>query len=309
MNEHLAELFRQQKIIRDRVRGVFYKQFAGIYLYGRPGTSKTHTVLETLKTLRASYAYNNGHLTSRGLFELIDNNSGRVIVMDDLATIFKNEISTALLMGALGNRNGGAGVREVVYQKAGIREVVKFTGGIIGISNLALNDHTKEIRRALNDRVFTINYDPTDKQLLALMEHIAGKGHSGLTVEECFTVLYFLMKEMEDLNIRPSIRMFVDKALKDFALWKMGNTETHWQDLVRSSIQEAVIELTEPTNDLSKKEETEAELRIAQQIYQRFDKPEQVKEWVKQTEKSQATYYRRIKTLKSDGHLKEKEMV
>ena len=307
MNEDLEKLFDRQKIIRDRVRGVFHKQFTGLYLYGRPGTSKTHTVLDTLDELGADYNYNNGHLTSRGLFELLKENHDRVNVLDDVSSILKNETSTGILLGALGNRNGGAGDRVVTYQKAGVREEIKFSGGIIAISNLALNEHTKALRQALNDRVFTIRYEPSDPQMLALMEDIAGMGHSGLTAKECFTVLHFLTPEIKEQNIRPTIRMFVDKALKDFALWKDGNTETHWKDLVRSSVQEAVIELEHPTNDLSKKEETEAELRIALRIYQSYEKDEQVKEWIEKTGKSQASYYRRTKKLKSEGLLEKKE--
>lgn len=304
MNTDLAELFRQQKIIKDRVRGVFYQQLTGMYLHGRPGTSKTHTVLETLDNLLAPYAYSNGHVTPRGLFELIADNCDRVIVMDDLSSIFNQPIAMQILLGALGNRNGGEEKRKVIYQKAKSREVITFTGGIVGISNLALNDHTKEIRRALADRVQTMSYDPTDEQILALMSHIAKQGTPELTAEECYTVMHFMIGQMKGRDLRPTIRMFVDKALKDYTLWKMGKTETHWQDLVISSLEQQVVELTMDTNDLSKTEEIEAQMRLALQIHQTIEtKEERITVWFDQTGKSQPTYYRRIQALQKEGEL------
>ena len=55
--DHYEALQRQLSVIRDRVRGVFYGETNGLYLFGRPGTAKTHTVRVTLETLAASYDY------------------------------------------------------------------------------------------------------------------------------------------------------------------------------------------------------------------------------------------------------------
>ncbi len=86
--DHYEELQRQLSVIRDRVRGVFYQQTNGLYLFGRPGTSKTHTVRVTLETLAAPYDYHRGHITPIGLFDLIATNRDRTIVLDDVASIF-----------------------------------------------------------------------------------------------------------------------------------------------------------------------------------------------------------------------------
>ena len=45
-DNHYEELLRQMKVIKDRVRGVVYGQSNGVYLHGRPGTSKTYMVGE-----------------------------------------------------------------------------------------------------------------------------------------------------------------------------------------------------------------------------------------------------------------------
>lgn len=45
----LADLGRRQAIVRDNVRGVARQYATGLYLFGRPGTAKTHTVRRVLE--------------------------------------------------------------------------------------------------------------------------------------------------------------------------------------------------------------------------------------------------------------------
>ena len=78
----LIDLDKQQSLIRDRVRQVAKGNANGMYLHGRPGISKTYLVRQTLDDLRVRYAYDNGHLTPGGLFDLIAVNSKNVIVLD-----------------------------------------------------------------------------------------------------------------------------------------------------------------------------------------------------------------------------------
>lgn len=108
----LAELTRRQAIVRDYVRGVARQYDTGLYLFGRPGTAKTHTVRSILeKEIREIYAYQRGHLTPVGLFELIAEHPDEVIVLDDLVTIFRSDIALQILLSALEARQA-AGQRE-----------------------------------------------------------------------------------------------------------------------------------------------------------------------------------------------------
>jgi hypothetical protein len=303
-NGHYDELMRQIKVVKDRVRGVVHGKCNGMYLHGRSGTSKTYTVCTTLETLAVSYAYSNGHLTPIGLFDLISENRDRVIVLDDVSSLFNQPIALQLLLAALGNRHDGTGVRYVRYKTARGDEIVDFTGGIICISNLALQGHHAEILRALNDRVYVISYEPSDEQILALLEHLASQGIDGIPPQECQMVCNFLVTQCRELSIKPSVRLFVDKAMKDYQLHQMGHTETHWQDLVLSNLKQQLIELRHPTNDLSRTEQTEAERRIALSIYLSFQtKDERIEQWRARTGKSQPAFYRRIKELKELGRL------
>lgn len=111
-NEHLASFEKQLKVVKDRVRGIVYGQTNGLYLCGRPGTSKTFTVRSTLDSLLdVPYAYSTGHLTPLGLFDLISENRDRVIVLDDVSAILQERVALQLLLASLGNPHDGSNSR------------------------------------------------------------------------------------------------------------------------------------------------------------------------------------------------------
>ena len=54
----LADLKGRQAIVRDYVRAVARQYANGLYLFGRPGTAKTHTVKAVLdREIREIYGY------------------------------------------------------------------------------------------------------------------------------------------------------------------------------------------------------------------------------------------------------------
>jgi hypothetical protein len=100
------------------------------------------------------------------------------------------------------------------------------------------------------------------------------------------------------------VRLFVDKAMRDFELSEAGLTETHWKDLVCSNLEQQLIELKHPTNDLSRAEQIAAERRIALDVLLTFEtKAERIEQWKNRTGKSQAAFYRRVKELRVKGQL------
>src|SRR5947209_6874764 len=79
----LQELHRRQSVVRDYVRAVARQYAAGFYLYGPPGTAKTHTVRSVLENeVRDIYAYQRGHVTPLGLFEVLKDHRDEVTVLD-----------------------------------------------------------------------------------------------------------------------------------------------------------------------------------------------------------------------------------
>jgi hypothetical protein len=207
-------------------------------------------------------------------------------------------------MAALGSRHDESSFRLVRYKTAKGDVVVEFTGGIICISNLPLDGHHHDILSALNDRVFVINFEPSDAQIIALIEELASQGVAGVTPKKCQMVCRFLINECMVRDIRPTVRLFVDKAINDFRLHQMGASETHWKDLIVSNLEQQLVELQHPTNDLTRAEKIEAERRIALDCHLQFEsRAERVEQWKDRTGKSQPAFYRRIAELKKEGLL------
>lgn len=306
-SSHYDELMRNLKIVKDRVRGVVHGQATGLYLHGRPGTSKTYTVCTTLEALGASYVQNSGHLTPIGLVDLLADNLDRVIVLDDVSAIFNQPVALQILLAALGNPHDGSSVRLVKHRTAKDDKVVAFSGGIICLSNLALDGHHNEVLAAIRDRIHVIHYEPTEDQITALILHMCEDGVGGLAPEDATMVANHLIELSKLKGIRLSVRLFAHKAIKDYQLWASGKSETHWQDLVRSSVEQQLIELQHGTRDLSRDERTEAERRIALDVCLRHgSREERVEAWTERTGKSQAAFYRRKKELEKEGVLPSK---
>ena len=301
-DDPLAQLIEQQKIIKDRVRGVAYGVATGLYLYGRPGTAKRYTVRETLDRLQTPYEYLNGYLTPAALFNVIEANSAKTIVLDDVSSVFCQPIAMQILLAALGRGRGGE--RIVSYETFKGRREARFRGGIIAISNLPLAGHQRETLTALKDRVNVIHYDPTDEQMAALILDIASKGVGTVEPPKALMVARYLLQECKKRGIRPSVRLFVDKAIKDYELWSTGRCETDWRDLVVSNLQQQLIDLQHETRDVSRQEAKESEQRIAGEIFASVeDRTARAVEWKSRTGKSEKSFYRRVKELKAAGVL------
>jgi len=294
----LESLRRKQSLIKDRIRAVVHQQSNGVYLHGRPGVSKTYLVKTTLETLGQRYAYSNGHLTPVGLFELIEANPQSVIVLDDVTMIFGQPKALQILLAALGTSHDGSRTRTIRYKTAKTDRVVFFEGSIVAISNLSLGEHNDHVLQAVQDRVHVMSYEPTDDEIEAQIYEIAGTSPRSTPTDKAIEVASFLLDECRSIGIRPSLRLFVDKALADFKLWQDGNSESHWHDLVRSSVRQMVIPQQHGLRDMSRKDQMAAERKLVAEICATYcSRPERLEAWKHRTGKSQSAFYRHFREL------------
>jgi len=303
-NPALEELHKLQSLIKDRIRSVVHGEAHGMYLHGRPGSSKTRLVCSTLDALGARSAYSLGHVTPIGLFELLATHPDQIIVLDDVSSLFKQPVALQILLAALGSPHDGSRTRTIRHKTNRGDTAVPFTGGIIAISNLPLRGHNPEVLAALTDRVYVVGYEPTDDQLCAQIMDIAAKGPKGVSPENARMVAAYVLQECKRLEIRPSLRTYVDKALPDFRLWESQRSESHWKDLVLSSLQQSAVMPQLEQRDLGRAERTEAERRVARSVYLEYpSRQERVDAWKDRTGKSQAAFYRRIEELRKTNDL------
>ena len=294
----LEELNRRLSVVRDRVRGVALRHHNGFYLFGPAGCAKTYTVIKTLVEEDCPYHYHDGHLTPMGLFDLLAEQHDRVIVLDDVSEIFAQKIALQILLAALGNQPDEAGVRIVKYRRRGVEETIRFEGGIIMVSNLELD--SGPVLKALKSRVHYLRYTPSDEQIAAMMRAIAAKGWRTLAPQECMEVADFLIAESTRLGSRLDLRHLVDKAFPDFLQFANGDAETHWKDLIRTTLEEQLVELkhTAPAGKLSRAETKVQEQALVREIVAQYEtKEDRVAAWMEQTTKSERAFYRRLEEV------------
>jgi hypothetical protein len=301
----VTELDRRQAIVRDYVRGVARSYATGLYLFGRPGTSKTHTVRAVLEgEIREPYTYQRGHLTPMGLFELIADQPDAVIVLDDLGAVLKSDVALQILLSALEHPTSRDRSRVVKYRRQGREERAVFRGGIVCISNKELHDD--ELLGAFKSRVHTLNYDPTDAQLGALMLDIADRGwpsgsiNPEINPESARTVTHYLIGEMLRLSCPFDLRLLVNKALPDYQQWKDGEAESDWRDLITASIEQHLVAVRhsaeQPVSREARKDEEHA---IVQEIVRDHpSRDERVRVWMERTGKSERAFYRRLAEMR-----------
>jgi len=288
-------------VVRDRVRGVAIGLHVGLYLYGRPGTGKTRTVLTTLADAEARCHYHRGHATPMGLFDLLAEHHRSVIVLDDVAGLLTQNVAVQLLLAALGHGDG-FGTRVVKYQRQGRRETVHFEGRLICVSNPPIRE--TPLLQTLKSRMHCLEFNPSDDELAALMRQIACAGWPAdkpiLPPATCVEVAEFVIEESRRLGCRLDLRALVEKALPDRAQFDAGQTECHWRDLVVSMLQQRAMDLRHPLrcNGQIRQPRKEAECQVVQDILATYlTRSEQLAAWRKKTGKSERAFYRRLSEI------------
>jgi hypothetical protein len=296
----LEELTRRQGVARDYVRAVAHGYATGLYLFGRPGTAKTRTVRAVLgDDVRLPYVYQRGHLTPLGLFELLADHRDDVIVLDDLVTIFNSDVALQVLLSALEHPTGPDRSRVIEYRRKGAVERVAFTGGLICITNRELHDD--DLLDAFRSRVNTLNYDPSDAQLGALMLDAAARGVGGVPPAAAVEVARYVIGETLRLGARLDLRLFFDKGLASYRLWKDDEAESDWRDLVTASIEEHLVAVRHADDRAagSRAERKVREHELLRELLRDYPtRQDRVRAWVERTGKSERAFYRRLAEIR-----------
>ena len=288
-SELLATFDQKLQVIRDRVRGVAEGYHSAAYLTGRPGTSKTYTVQEELEQMAAPSVIRNARMTPMGLFEFLSEHPEHVIVLDDIATLFKDRAALQILMAALDG--DPMKPRKVTYKSKDKDSEFYFSGGIVAISNLPLaND---PLANALSSRVVLLEHEPTDEELAAFMRKLALGGYKDLNAVQCQEVVAFVVDETRTCDRRLDLR-HLTKAYEDRRQWEDGLSETPWQELVRTSLKKLLT-----TEIPSKKDEIDRQRKLVEEAMARF--PADANEQIRFSGLKKSTFYNRRRELLQGG--------
>jgi hypothetical protein len=165
-----------------------------LFVAGRGGIGKTHTVEETLSELGMKdgngYFKNTGTASSVGIYSLLFKYKNDIILFDDSDDALKDQQSRNIIKAATDTKK----LRKLVWNKMGsnvvdpdgfdgsddelidsgkIPRYFEFTGKIIFISNLSMNKLDPD--GAIRTRAFIIDINPTDMEIYDFMEKIVDK--------------------------------------------------------------------------------------------------------------------------------------
>ena len=96
------------------------------------------------------------------------------------------------------------------------------------------------------------------------------KGTEQMDAAECLEVAEFLIEESRQRNLRLDMRHLVDKAFPDFLQHRCGCAETHWKDLVRSTLEEQLVDLQHTTTTGGRNQKKQHEQMVTRMLVAQY---------------------------------------
>ena len=249
---------------------------------GRGGIGKTFTIMKTLKEeglkLGDNIAYLRGYSTPLALYKFLYNNKDKkVIFLDDIEGIFKDDKGKAILKSALDNV---LGKRFVFYsstsEKLDITDNFELTAKVITCSN----DYPEEDLdfKALLDRCIFYEFKFSYKQIIEIMRELVKLPYRKLDLEGRKKVFGYIIDHTNIATNEFSIRTLY----KCYDCYIYGRDNGVWKKLVN--------EIIRPNEDLE----------LIRQLANSYTSvKQQVEEFIEQTGKSRATFFNYKRLLKS----------
>jgi hypothetical protein len=294
---HIQCFDRLLRLIKARTNSVARRYQVGVYITGRPGTSKTFSVKQTLDELGVNYQHLNCRVSPGGLIDKLRENPNDIIIVDDVATLFKNLQGQQVLQAALNGTTDSARTIEYVLKGKRKEPSFKFAGGIIAISNLPLS--RDPVADAVASRVRNLEHEPSDEMIAAFMRHQALKGYKDMSPQQCWEVVEFIVAHSKQSEYRLDLR-HMEQGWQDYRQWMQG--ESHgipWTELIATSMNRIIQEDQIRLAPFNKKEQMALDRDKVREARKRYpgDKDKQLQ----LTGLTKRTFDRRLHEIKHAG--------
>jgi hypothetical protein len=199
--------------IQTFVKLISKKSLNSLIITGDGGLGKTHTVIETLKTLGlreetigeydGDFVVIKGFSTAKGLYRSLWENNGKIIIFDDADSVHKDPIGANILKGAL-----DSGEKRVISWNAEFSEReelpnrFEFYGRVIFISNLSLQKFPQPLLSRSMKVDLTLN---TEEKLDRIDFVLSEINVDSSDKNEVMSFLRKYANKITDLNVRSAL--------------------------------------------------------------------------------------------------------
>ena len=200
-NIEVSEFDTAKHLILLTTRGFSYATI----LTGEGGIGKSFLTINTIKQETKDFVYKCGYTTPMSLYQFLYQNKDKLIVLDDIEGIFKDNIALSILKGALWDTDGKRLVQyDTTSKKISAPSCFEFTGRLIVLCNKIQNDTDVSVKAMLSrTNHYKINF--TYHQKLKMIKMILNK-HKDISKEQKALVLKILKKNTdvatENFNFR-----------------------------------------------------------------------------------------------------------
>lgn len=222
-----------------------------LVISGLPGLGKTFDVEDTLNQMRIDYIPVSGDITTSGLYEILFKNRDKLILFDDMDSVFDNKESINLLKAVLDTKSkrkvsrilkthfdsfgmSDEEIQKIYVETDKLPKQFEFTGRIIFITNVPGD----ELDSALISRSLFVDVNPNFDEVLKRINTIIPniKPNVNISVKKEIVDFMILMNETYELRFPVNLRTFIHclniRVANDFMLGELPA----WQKLVKAYI-------------------------------------------------------------------------
>ena len=195
---------------------------------GEGGLGKTHSVMQTIKDKKLydnEFTVFKGYSTSRGLYNTLYDNNGKVIIFDDCDSILDDKVAVNILKSALDSYEK----RTITWMARMSRgdeypQQFDFTGQIIFISN----KNMQSIDDAILSRSLTVDLGMTSDEKIQRMSYILPNILPDYDLDVKKDALSFLSQKKDDINLNLRSLIITSKLRSSYP--------DNWKDLANYMI-------------------------------------------------------------------------
>lgn len=288
----LASYEAKLQLVRDYTKGVALGFSNGFFLHGTGGIAKSYTVLGELQRLGVDFKLFNSRMSGRGLFDALGEYPKAVHLLEDMERVVRDKDAQGIIRSACWAQRADDGrqKRSITWATARGIESIVFQGGLIMLSNRALDDLPE--LRAIRTRISHLHLEVSDAEIAAQMRRLARNGYrhgeQEMTPDECETVCDFVVLESQSKLCHLDMRL-LDNAFRDYLQWREGHSTCHWQVLVATRLDGR----KDDAPSFPKDRQQDDDLRTLKSVLAQFPSTLAAQlEWCRLRSKSRASFFR-----------------